>query len=140
MNTSDNDFTPQESLQIIRSMIEETKSSISDKSHFFLLWGYAAIVGCILQYILLAVQYRHHYFAWFVTPVALLFHVVFMIKDKKQQQVKTFIGEANNHVWVALGFSYLVLSIIFSKIGWQYSFPFYILLYGIGTYISSTLR
>jgi hypothetical protein len=140
MSTSDKDFTPQESLQLIRSMIETTKSSISDKSHFFLIWGYVTVAGCLLQYLLMViVQYKHHYFAWFVTPVALLFHVVFVMKEKKQEKIKTFIGEANKQVWMALGFSYLILGFIFSKIGWQYSFPFYILLYGIGTYISGSL-
>jgi hypothetical protein len=140
MSTSDKDFTAQESLQLIRSMIETTKSSISDKSHFFLIWGYATLAGCLLQYLLMViVQYKHHYFAWFVTPVALLFHIVFVIKDTKQEKIKTFIGETNKQVWMTLGFSYLILGFIFSKIGWQYSFPFYILLYGIGTYISGTL-
>jgi len=28
---------------------------------------------------------------------------------------------------------------IFSKIGWQYCFPFYILFYGVGTYVSGSL-
>jgi hypothetical protein len=43
------------------------------------------------------------------------------------------------YIWVIIGFSYLALMIVFIKIGWQYCFPFYILLYGIGTYISGSL-
>lgn len=140
MNSNDNDFTPQESLRLIRSMIESTKSSISDSSHFFLLWGWATLIGCLLQfYLLVIVKYAHHYYAWFVTPIALLLHVIFILKDKRDKRVKTFIDEANRYVWVIIGFSYLVLGIVFSKIGWQYCFPFYILLYGIGTYISGSL-
>lgn len=140
MNTSDKDFTPQESLQLIRSMIESTKHSISDKSHFFLIWGWATLAGCLIQYYLLVVvRYPHHYYAWFVTPVALLLHVIYLVKDKKREKVKTFIGEANGYVWIIIGFSYLVLGFVFTKIGWQYSFPFYIMLYGIGTYISGSL-
>ncbi len=140
MNTSDKDFTPQESLLLIRSMIETTKHSISDKSHFFLIWGWATLIGCLIQYYLLVVvQYPHHYYAWFVTPVALLLHIIYLIKDKKHEKVKTFIGEANGYVWIIIGFSYLVLGFVFTKIGWQYSFPFYIMLYGIGTYISGSL-
>lgn len=140
MNTSAKDFSPQESLQLIRSMIEATKSSISDKSHFFLLWGWATLVGCLLQYYLLVIgKSPHHYYAWFVTPIALLLHVIFIYKYKRQERVKTFIGEAMSYVWIIIGFSYMALSIVFSKIGWQYCFPFYIMLYGIGTYISGSL-
>jgi hypothetical protein len=140
MNTSDKELTPQESLLLISSMIESTKSSISDKSHFFLLWGWATMVGCLLQYFLLAiVHYPRHYYAWFVTPVALLLHVIFIYKYERNEKVKTFISEANSYVWVIIGFSYMALAFVFVKIGWQYCFPFYILLYGIGTYISGSL-
>jgi hypothetical protein len=38
-----------------------------------------------------------------------------------------------------IGLSFLALAFVFLKIGWQYSFPFYILLYSIGTYISGSL-
>jgi hypothetical protein len=140
MSTSDKDFSPAESLQLIRSMIETTKTSISDKSHFFLLWGWATLVGCVLQYYLLVIaNYPRHYYAWFVTPLALLLHVIFMYKSKRQERVKTFISEAMGSVWVIVGLSYLAVAIVFSKIGWQYCFPFYILLYSIGTYISGSL-
>ena len=121
-------------------MIESTKSSISDKSHFFLLWGWATLVGCLLQYYLMViVHYARHYYAWFVTPIALLLHVVFIVKYKKPEKVKTFINDAMKYVWIIIGCSYMAVAIVFSKIGWQYCFPFYILLYGIGTYISGSL-
>ncbi|MDQ6812264.1 MAG: hypothetical protein M3040_00775 [Bacteroidota bacterium] len=140
MDSSDKEFTPRESLQLIQSMIESTKSSISDNSHFFLLWGWATLIGCLLQYYLLViVKSAHHYYAWFVTPIALLLHVIFIFKYKRREKVKTFIDDAMKYVWVIIGFSYMALGIVFTKIGWQYCFPFYILLYGIGTYISGSL-
>ncbi len=133
-------FDPAESLAIIKSMIETTKHAISDSSHYFLLWGWTTMLGCLTQYVLMAVvKYEHHYYAWFITPVALLFHVVFLIRDSKKQKVKTFVSEANSYLWTAVGFSFLILAIIFSKIGWQYCFPFYILFYGIGTSVSGSL-
>ena len=140
MEESDKNFTPQESLRLITSMIETTKASISDNSHFFLLWGWATMAGCMLQfYLMVIVESPRHYYAWFVTPVAVLLHVIFLYKFKKNEKVKTFISEANSYVWVVIGFSFMALSFVFVKIGWQYSFPFYIMLYGIGTYISGSL-
>ena len=140
MNNSEKEFSPHESISIIRSMIESTKHSISDSSHYFLLWGWAVMIGCLLQYYLMVVaNYAHHYYAWFVTPLAMIIHFVFVYQDKKKEKVKTFVGEMNGHLWMIIGFSMWALSFVFSKIGWQYCFPFYILLYGIGTYISGRL-
>lgn len=140
METKESNFSPQESLQLIRSMIETTKHSISDKSHYFLLWGWAVFTGCVLQYYLkVIIDYPQHYYAWYVTPVALVIFVFLLIKDNKKEKVKTFINEASNYLWTALGFSFMALSFIFSKMGWQYCYPIYILLYGIGTYVSGSL-
>lgn len=133
------DFDPRDSLKLIHSMIENTKHSISDSSHYFLMWGWAVMIGCILQYVLLSIHYPQHYYAWFVTPVALVVHFIFLAKDNKKRKVKTFIGEANGTLWMAIGFSFAVMSVIFSKIGWQYCFPFYILFYGVGTFVSGSI-
>ena len=140
MDSPDTDFSPQESLQLIRSMIETTRNSMSDSSHYYLLWGWATMIGCLIQYFLLVViNYEHHYYAWFVTPVALLLHFIFIYKDHKKEKVKTFINDATGYLWMIIGFSYFALSFVFAKIGWQYCFPFYIMLYAIGTYISGSL-
>ena len=140
MKTADKDFDPEESLAIIRTMIEATKASIKDSSHYFLLWGWATMIGCIIQYVLMnIVHYKHHYYAWFITLVALVIHFVFIIRDSKTESVKTYISQANSYLWMAIGFSFMVLAFIFSRIGWQYSFPFYILFYGLGTSVSGAL-
>lgn len=98
------------------------------------------MVGCLVQYYLMVIaHFPQHYYAWLVTPVALLIHIMYSFKDKKRTRVKTFIGEANGYVWAIVGFSFFALAVVFVKIGWQYCFPFYILLYGIGTYISGSL-
>ena len=140
MKNNENDFSPQESLVLIRSMIETTKNSISDKSHYFLLWGWAVFIGCVLQYYLkVIIDYPQHYYAWYITPVALIIFIVLLIRDRKKEKVTTFIDEASKYLWTALGFSFLALGFIFSKMGWQYCYPIYILFYGIGTYVSGSL-
>lgn len=121
-------------------MIETTKNSISDKSHYFLLWGWAVVTGCLTQYYLKVIEnYPQHYYAWLVTPVAIVLHFVFVYRDRKRDRVKTFINEANAYLWTAIGLSFFALGFVFSVIGWQYCYPFYILFYAIGTYVSGSL-
>lgn len=140
MNKEAKDFDATESLLLIRSMIESTKTNLRDGSHYFLLWGWATMIGCIIQFTLLnIVKYQHHYYAWFITIAALIVHVIFIIRDNKTERVKTYIGQATGYLWMAIGFAFIVLAFIFSRIGWQYSFPFYILFYGIGTAVSGAL-
>lgn len=140
MQDSQKNITPEESLRIIASMIETTKHNISDSSHYFLLWGYTTVTGCIVQYILFAIlQYKHHYIAWFVTFIAVVIHFIFIKNEIRKSRVKSFVSEANGKLWTAMGIAFFALSIIFTKIGWQYCYPFFILLYGIGTFVSGHL-
>ncbi len=140
MQVNEKELSPQESLKLITEMIETTKNSISDRSHYFLLWGWAVVIGCLTQYYLKVIlNYPQHYYAWLVTPVAIALHFIFVYHDRKKDRVRTFINEANAFLWTSIGFSFLALGFVFAKIGWQYCYPFYILLYGVGTYISGRL-
>lgn len=133
------EMSPHESLSIIRSMLESTKHSLCNNSHYFLLWGYAVFIGCGIQYALLVIGYEKHYYAWFVTLVAIIVHNVFLFRDYKKQKVVTFIEEANGNLWMGIGIAFGVMALLFVKIGWQYCFPFYILFYALGSFISGHL-
>ena len=132
-------MSPQESLSIIQSMIDKTKHSLSDGSHYFLLWGYAVFLGCAIQYSLLVIGYHKHYLAWSIILLAIIMHNVFFFRDSKRQRAVTFIEEANGKLWMGVGIAFGVMSVMFVKIGYQYCFPFYILFYGVGSFISGNL-
>jgi hypothetical protein len=44
-------LSPQQSIDLIQSMIDKTKNTVADGSVFFLLWGWVVFIACILQYI-----------------------------------------------------------------------------------------
>ena len=48
--------------------------------------------------------------------------------------------ECMGYLWIGMGISFFVLSMILAKIGWDKPvFPFFIMLYGLGTFISGCL-
>ncbi len=133
-------LSPADSLQLIRSMIEKTRQEISDNSIYFLVWGWGAIIGCIGQFILKVVyHYPYHYRIWFITFICLAITIGLGIRRKKQQKVKTYVGESMGYLWNGMGISFFTASIIFMEMGWQYCFPFFILFYGLGTFVSGKI-
>ena len=143
MDTNETEFSPQESLRLISSMIETTKNSIGDNSIYFLLWGWGVFAACIGQYLLKVVyDYPNNGMVWLIIPVLLVVHI-FLIGDQEKtgkERVKTFINEASSYLWTAIGLSFIVLIFIFSKdwLGIQLG-SFYILMYAIGTYVTGRL-
>ena len=134
------EFSPQDSLRIIQTMIEKTKQNIFYQSHYFLLWGWGAFIGFCGQYILkIYFKYPRHYEIWWISVICLAINILFVIKFARKEKVKTYVDENMGNLWAGLSISFIVLMIIFTKVGWQNCYPFFMLLYGTGTFISGKI-
>jgi hypothetical protein len=135
-------FSPQESLQLIQSMINKTKGNMGKNRFYFLFWGWYVFVAILAQFILKVVlRYEHHYLVWWGVLPAVIITIVYSSKQNKLRGVRTYIDESMNSLWTGIGISFFVLSLIIgaSKQGWLYSYPFFILFYGLGTFISGRI-
>ena len=131
------DFSAQESLLLIQNMIHKAKQEISDQSFYFLLWGWSAFFACVGQFVLKVVfEYEHHYVVWLITIPCIIITVYSSIRRSKERKVKTYVNTSMNYLWIGMGISFLVLSLLFVKLGWFNCYPFFILLYGLGAFTS----
>lgn len=131
-------FSPQESLRLIQNMIEKTRQDMGDNSSHFLLWGWITFIACIGQYLLKTVfNYEKHYLVWLLIIPGIIFSIYLGIREKQQLRASTYIGDSMKYLWMGMGISFFVLSMILSKLGWNNNiFPFFMLLYGLGTFVS----
>jgi len=141
MEQQDNDFSPQDSLQLIHSMISRTKNAVADNSFYFLFWGWLVFICCIVQYILkVVVHFPYHYAVWVLTPLGGIVSSVYSVKQNKKEKVKSFVDEALDILWIALAISFFVLMFVnYFLQTWNNAFTYYILLYAIGTFITGQL-
>ena len=131
-------FSPQDSLKLIQSMIAKTRQDMGDNSKHFLLWGWITLVACMGQFVLKNFfSYEKHYLVWLIIIPAIIISIIMGIKDQRAQKANTYIGDSMKYLWMGMGISYFVLSMILSRLGWNSSiFPFFIMLYGLGTFVS----
>jgi len=134
-------FSPEESLQLIQSMINKTKRGMSDNGIYFLVWGWLTFIACIGQFLLKHIyKYEKHYQVWWLIVVGIVFSIYFSIKEEKSRKVRTYISDSMKYLWIGMGITYFVLSMILTKIGWSSEvFPFFIMLYGLGTFVSGCI-
>ncbi|HEU4471990.1 MAG TPA: hypothetical protein VFR58_12950 [Flavisolibacter sp.] len=136
------EFSPQQSLALIQSMISKTRNNLSENRFYFLLWGWLSFLAILSQFVLKVVfQYRHHYFVWLVTIPAAIITVVHMSQRAKVSGVKTYVGESMSYLWTGIGISFFILSFIVSNSrgGWITAYPLFILFYGMGTFVSGRI-
>jgi hypothetical protein len=132
-------LSPQQSLALIQSMIHKTRNNLSENQFYFLLWGWVTFFCIVGQFALKVwLQYPRHYLVWLATIPTFIITIIYGKKHDRKQGVKTYVGESMSQLWMGIGISFFVLSIIITKLpgGWLYGWPFFILFYGLGTFIS----
>lgn len=131
-------LSPEQSFQLIRSMIDKTKQDMSDDSVYFLLWGWITFIGCTGQFILKnIIQYEQHYQVWWLVVVGVVLSAWQGMKEGRSRKAQTYVGESMKYLWIGMGICFFVLSMILTKLGWGTPvFPFFMMLYGLGTFIS----
>lgn len=137
----DENFSPQQSLQLIQSMISKTKQNMSDNSIYFLVWGWITFIASIAQFVLKHImQYEKHYLVWALVIPGIFFSLYWGRKEEKRNKVKTYVDASMGQLWTGMAFSFFVLAMILTKLGWgTVIFPFFIMLYGLGTFVSGSI-
>jgi hypothetical protein len=134
-------FSPEQSLQLIRSMIDKTKQDISDNGIYFLVWGWLTFIACTSQFVLKHIyEYERHYIVWSVTFIGIIFSWYQGRKDEKTAKAKTYVSESMKYLWIGMAISFFVLSLILTRLGWGTAvFPFFMMLYGLGSFVSGCI-
>jgi hypothetical protein len=140
-NESEKDFSPEESLQLIKSMISKTKDAVAVDSFYFLFWGWLVFACCVVEYVLMVCfKYPNHNFVWWSMPLGGIVSATYSVRQARQKKTMTYIEEALSFLWIAIGLSFFVM--VFINVisdAWKTAFTYYILMYAIGTFVSGKL-
>ncbi|SJZ34831.1 hypothetical protein [Sediminibacterium ginsengisoli] len=134
-------LSPQESLDLIQSMVQQAKQKASDNSFYFLFWGWLVFACCLLQFVMKAIlHYPQHYLVWWAMPLGGVISGIYSFRQSRTRQVRSFIDDALSSFWISIAIAFFVLAIInVYTTAWQNAFTYYILLYAVGTFVSGQL-
>lgn len=134
-------FSAEQSLQVIRSMIEKAKQDVASNSFYFLLWGWLIFIAAITHFTLMKLtNFEHPYIAWNLMWIGGIASMIKGIKDSRKTVVKTFVGEAMKYFGISQAILYGGLIFIFARYDlWHVSFPFYILMYAVACFFMGSL-
>ncbi|HEX9509027.1 MAG TPA: hypothetical protein VF939_00995 [Puia sp.] len=136
-NNSEENFSPEESLQFIQTMIDNAKDSVADKSFYFLLWGWLVFIGALLQYTLkVIVRTEAHPIAWNIMFLGFIISIFHGVREKGRK-VKTYVDETLRNIWTCIVIIQLLIVFIFMRRGgWENCYTIFILLYSIGCFLT----
>src|SRR5688572_6103818 len=141
---SEERFSPEQSLQLIGSMINTAKGRFSENGHLYLLWGWTVFVCSIAQFILMNyLQFEHHYMVWMLTWLVFIYQMIYINRQQKKVKVRTYMDEIMGVVWITfviLMFLFgFLLGMLMGDDYYRYINPAFLALYGMPTVLSGTI-
>ena len=125
----------QEHLALIADMINIARKEYSDNSFIYLVWGWSVCLASLAQYVLIEMKKECSGAVWLILIPVAIFHIIFSVRQNRNEKVKTHMDKILGYVWTAVGVSLGVVgcSVYVMQLS---AYPVFILLYGIGTFIS----
>lgn len=140
MNTEEQ-FNPQQSLQVIESMINKAKDKFNENGYLYLLWGWVIFFCSLFHFICLKFKLlAQPELVWIATWLAVIYQVIYLSKKRKKQTVKTYTDEVRKYVWIS--FAIMLLLVVFLlniKEAWENMYPMFLVLYGMPTFLSGVI-
>jgi hypothetical protein len=119
MNT-EKSFTPQQSLELISTMVNQAQGKMRKNSFYFLLWGWTVTLANLGMYGLLKfTSYPHPYYVWVITIPAWIITMFYGSRQDREARVSTHLDKINMWIWIASGITMLPVIIFMSKINYQ---------------------
>lgn len=133
-----------ESLALIESMINKAKNQFSENGHLYLLWGWVVFICSLGQYLGMRVlKIQESYYVWMLTWVAVIYMIIYLVKNKKQRRVVTYTDELLGAIWIAFSIVMILSGFIIGQtMGarfYELLNPIYLTIYAMPTFISGVV-
>ena len=132
-------LTHEESIEIIKSMINTAKGNFKASAFYFMLWGWISVLACLSHFYLDAfTNYPHPYIVWLIGIPGWIVTMIYSSKKSKSARVKTYSDDLITWTWIGFGFSVLIIIFAGASINFQIT-PLVILLSGLCTFITGLI-
>lgn len=138
------DFSPEQGLEVIQTMINTARNKFSENGHLYLLWGWVVFVCSLTQFVLMNYfRYEHHYLVWMLTWGAFIYQTVYLYRNKRKEKVRTYADSLIGFVWMVFVVLMFLFGFLFGReMGDDYykmMSPGFLALYGMPTFLSGVI-
>jgi uncharacterized membrane protein len=136
---SEQDFSGEDSLVIIQSMINKVRNRFSEDGHLYLLWGWVVLICSVAQFILEHyVHYAQYYYVWMGCWLTFIYQAIYIIKKRRRKTVSTYTDDIIKYVWLAFLVNMILVGVFVNILHNEYSRvtnAFFLILYAVPIFL-----
>jgi hypothetical protein len=134
---NNNNFTPEQSLELITKIINEARSKFQENGYMFIFWGILIATASFSQFFLLQNGfYEISWYPYFLMPAGAVVTGIYYSKPGKRNN-KNQITRIVSISWVTLSVNIILLGFLFAPYLKENLIPLILILLSIGTLISA---
>lgn len=139
METENTKLSPEQSLDLISSMIRQTQGNASNGSFYFLLWGWVITLCNFGMYILLQVTTPNYAaLVWTLGIPAWIITMIYASRQDKSRPVTTHLDKISMWLWIGIGITILPSWIFGEQINWHVN-AVVLMPIGLATFVSGII-
>jgi len=139
----DEQFSGEESLRLIQSMINRAQDKFAENGHLYLLWGWVVFVCSLTQFGLQRIFHlspENTWMVWLLTWVALIYQIAYIRQKRRKLEVRTYTQDIVSYVWIVFGISTILMAFILGTNKQPMLVnPVLLVSYGIPTFLSGII-
>ncbi|MEM8509636.1 MAG: hypothetical protein AAF717_17525 [Bacteroidota bacterium] len=134
---SSSKMSPQESIQLIGTVIEEAKARFEENGFIYVFWGLFVALIAFTQFVLLYNElYAVNWYPYLAIPLGLLFTIVYYRRQKQQNRSANQISSIISKTWVVLAINKMLLGFYFAPLLGENLSPVILILLAVGILVS----
>lgn len=134
-----NEMTQSDSLAIISEMIEAAKKELKGEYFFFIFWGWLAIgIHVAHYYLLVYTKVEHPEMVWGLAVFGGIYSAIYSVRRSKKQRVTSHIDKTIGYIWMAYGFTTLIIIGAGGKLNYA-TYPLITLLTAFPTFLTGII-
>ena len=137
-------FSEQESLQLITNMINKAKNDFAETGMSAILWGSVISFCAFVQFISFFFQISWAPYVWVLTWIAVIPQIIISVRQRKRMKFKTYYSDAMGGIWLSFAITMFLISFYVSAlqvpITQLHIETLFLTIYGIPTFSSGYTR
>lgn len=139
MNTETENFSPQQSLDLIQSMIRQAQGNIRNNSFYFILWGWVIVAANLGMYLIIQyADYQYPQLIWLIAIPAWVITMVHGSRQGKKRQKSTHLDKINMWLWIGFGLCLLPVIAFMDYINYQVN-PIILIITALPTFVTGIM-
>ncbi len=139
MNSSEENLSAQQSIDLISSMIRQAKGNMQNSSFYYLLWGWTIAIANLGVFIMIKFTTVEDPFIMFaITIPSAIISMIYGMKQGKRIIAPTILDRISMWMWIGFGINCFILAAFGSKTNWQIN-PIIITMCAVPTFVSGIM-